>query len=274
MLELPRRAFNDTCSTTAGIAVAAAHPLMRVEGLSLSYGRTPGLQEVSFDLYEKEVLVFIGPSGSGKTSALKSLNRMHDNTRDVQRTGRIFFRGKEIHGPEIDPPAYRRQFGWVAQKPTPFPASIWENVAYGARLHRLASGRAALEQHVEDCLRRAHLWDEVKDRLHCRPASTLSGGQQQRLCIARALATQPEVMLLDEPTGSIDPVARAKVEELILELRENLSVVMVTHSLSEAARLANRVAYFHKGQLQEIDTAEMIFTNAQTAEARAFVEGR
>ena len=251
-----------------------APPILTVQNLSLHYGEKQALDDVSFELFPTEILAFIGPSGCGKSTALKCLNRMHDGTRDVRIEGRITMDGTDIYGTDIDPPVYRRRFGWVAQKPNPFPAPIWDNVAYGARIHGLLKTRADMAAHVESCLRRAHLWDEVKDVLHSKDGTTLSGGQQQRLCIARALATQPDVMLMDEPTGSIDPIATAKVEELMMDLRADHSVVVITHSMMEARRVADRVAYFHLGKLLEIGPTEMIFTAATQPETRAFVAGK
>jgi phosphate transport system ATP-binding protein len=251
-----------------------APPLMTIEDLSLFYGEKQALKDVSFELYPSEILAFIGPSGCGKSTALKCLNRMHDDTRGVRITGRIRMDGLDIQALEIDPPVHRRRFGWVAQKPNPFPATIWENVAYGARIHGLMKGRAELADHVENCLRRAHLWDEVKDELFRKDGTALSGGQQQRLCIARALATQPDVMLMDEPTGSIDPIATAKVEDLMMDLRQDHSVVVVTHSMMQARRIADRVAYFHLGELLELGPTEEVFTNAVNPRARAFIAGK
>nr|WP_194269297.1 phosphate ABC transporter ATP-binding protein [Tritonibacter litoralis] len=248
-------------------------PLMQVRDLSLFYGAKQALEDVSFDLFPREILAFIGPSGCGKTTALKCLNRMHDGTRGVRIEGSIEMDGRDIHHPDIDPPLYRRRFGWVAQKPNPFPSSIWQNVAYGARIHGLMNTSADMEAHVEDCLRRAFLWDEVKDHLHKKQGTDLSGGQQQRLCVARALATQPDVLLMDEPTGSIDPIATAKLEELMVELKSNHAIVVVTHSMMEARRIADRVAYFHMGKLLEIGPTQMIFDHAQNAKTRAFVGG-
>jgi len=217
-------------------------PILSVRNLSLHYGDKQALDDVSFDLYPNEILAFIGPSGCGKSTALKCLNRMHDDTRDVHIDGTILMQGQDIHGPDIDPPLHRRRFGWVAQKPNPFPISIYENVAYAARLHGLVPTRAALKAHVEQCLRRAGLWDEVADDLFRKSGTDLSGGQQQRLCVARALATQPEVLLMDEPTGSIDPIATARIENLLLELKQDHAVVIITHSMAEARRIADRVA--------------------------------
>jgi len=249
-------------------------PIMEIQGLNLWYGDKHALIDVSFDLYPSEILAFIGPSGCGKSTALKCLNRMHDDTRDVRITGGITMDGLDIQSPLIDPPMHRRRFGWVAQKPNPFPMSIWRNVAYGAELHGLVVNRAELRDHVEDCLRRAHLWDEVKDKLHDMDGTELSGGQQQRLCIARALSTKPEVLLMDEPTGSIDPIATAKVEELMLELRENQTIVVVTHSMMQARRIADRVAYFHLGRLLELGMAEQVFSAPQSDEAARFIAGK
>ena len=251
-----------------------APPILSVRDLSLWYGQKKALDDVTFDVYPSEILAFIGPSGCGKSTALKCLNRMHDGTRDVRIEGDIEMDGEDVYSPDIDPPFYRRKFGWVAQKPNPFPSTIWSNVAYGAEIHCLTRDKADLEAHVEMCLRRAGLWDEVKDKLHTAHGTDLSGGQQQRLCIARALATKPEVLLMDEPTGSIDPIATEKIEQLMLELRADHSIVVITHSMSQARRVADRVAYFHLGKLLEIAPTEMLFSAPRTDEARAFVEGR
>jgi len=249
-------------------------PMITVEDLSLWYDpETQALQDISFDLHDGEALAFIGPSGCGKSTMLKALNRMHDITRGVRITGRITLHGNDINGADVDPPLLRRRFGWVAQKPNPFPMTIWKNVAYGPQIHGLMQDRAALNDHVEDCLRKAHLWDEVKDRLHDLDGTELSGGQQQRLCIARALSTQPDVLLMDEPTGSIDPIATAKVEELVLELKAEKAIVIVTHSMMQARRVADRVAYFHLGRLLEIGPTELMFERAETPEAQSFIRG-
>lgn len=250
------------------------NPIMEICGLNLWYEETHALKDVSFNLYPSEILAFIGPSGCGKSTALKVLNRMHDNTRGVRITGSVLMHGVDIYAREIDLPSLRRRFGWVAQKPNPFPSSIWENVAYGPRIHGLMTKGADLEAHVEDCLRRAFLWDEVKDHLQDMDGTDLSGGQQQRLCIARALSTQPEVLLMDEPTGSIDPVATAKIEELMVELRQDYSIVLITHSMMEARRIADRVAYFHLGELKEIGPTAQVFDHAASVEARQFIAGK
>lgn len=255
-------------------ATIQAPPLMTVRNLNLWYGNKHALKDVSFDLYPAELLAFIGPSGCGKSTALKCLNRMHDDTRGVRMTGTLTFDDADIMGAGIDPPEYRRHFGWVAQKPNPFPKSIYENVAYPARIHGLCPTKAALDAQVERCLTRAHLWDEVKDTLHTKSGLDLSGGQQQRLCIARALATDPKVMLMDEPTGSIDPIATERVEELMIDLRQDHAVVVITHSMMQARRVANRVAYFHMGALRELAETELMFTAAQDPQAAAFIAGR
>ncbi len=249
-------------------------PLIEVRNLSLFYEDKQALKDVSFDLFENEILALIGPSGCGKSTALKCLNRMHDGTRGVRIEGSITMGGEEIHAPHIDPPIHRKKFGWVAQKPNPFPVSIWENVAYGARIHGFFTKTAELEEHVEQCLKRAHLWDEVKDVLRSKNGTDLSGGQQQRLCIARALGTKPDIMLMDEPTGSIDPIATAKVEELMVDLRQDHSVVVITHSMMEARRIADRVAYFHLGELLEIGPTTQVFENPVHEKTREFVHGK
>jgi phosphate transport system ATP-binding protein len=247
---------------------------MSVRELSLWYGAKQALKNVSFDLYNQEILAFIGPSGCGKSTALKCLNRMHDNTRDIRIEGRITMHGADIHAPEVDPPVHRARFGWVAQKPNPFAMSIYDNVAYGARIHGLVRRRAETDDHVAQCLQRAQLWDEVKDHLHKKTGHDLSGGQQQRLCIARALSTKPEVLLMDEPTGSIDPVATEAIEDLMLHLREDHAVVVITHSMMQARRVADRVAYFHLGELREVAAAEMMFSAPRDKDAAAFIGGK
>ncbi|KAJ54673.1 hypothetical protein ACMU_16285 [Actibacterium mucosum KCTC 23349] len=249
-------------------------PLIEVQNLNFWYDQKHALIDVDFDLYPSEILAFIGPSGCGKSTALKVLNRMHDTTRGVRMTGQVLMDGHDIHAPDIDPPLHRRRFGWVAQKPNPFASSIFENVAYGARLHGLTRNRPELDAHVQSCLRRAHLWDEVKDHLHSKTGTDLSGGQQQRLCIARALATEPDVLLMDEPTGSIDPIATAKIEALMSSLKQDHAIVVITHSMMEARRIADRVAYFHLGRLLEIGPTETMFTHADTPQARAFISGK
>ncbi|MBB4023487.1 MULTISPECIES: phosphate ABC transporter ATP-binding protein [Actibacterium] len=264
--ELPKSIYHPSGRNT--------DPIMEILDLSLWYGEKQALFDVNFDLYPSEILAFIGPSGCGKSTALKALNRMHDLTRDVRIEGRILMDGHDIYAPDIDPPLHRKRFGWVAQKPNPFTTSVYDNVAYGARIHGLTRTRADLDEHVETCLRRADLWEEVKDHLHSQAGTALSGGQQQRLCIARALATEPEVLLMDEPTGSIDPIATARVEELMLDLKKDHSVVVVTHSMMEARRVSDRVAYFHLGHLLELGPTMQIFEHAETRQASEFIRGK
>ncbi len=267
---------HDTATEARRIAphLRNAPPLIEVEEVSFWYDDSLALDRVDFDIYPGEILAFIGPSGCGKSTMLKCLNRMHDEIRGARMDGRILMEGQDINAPEIDPPMHRRRFGWVAQKPNPFPLSVYDNVAYGARIHGLARDRADLDGIVETCLRRANLWDEVKDGLHRIGGLDLSGGQQQRLCIARALSTDPEVLLMDEPTGSIDPIATARVEELMDQLRRDHAIVVVTHSMMEARRVADRVAFFHLGKLVEIGPTDQVFLSPRTELCRRFVEGK
>ena len=245
--------------------------ILTAENVSLWYGQKQALKDVTLALPRTGILAFIGPSGCGKSTMLKCFNRMHETGRDVTITGSIRFLGQDIHSSDIDPPKYRQRFGWVAQYPNPFAKSIYENVAYGPRIHGLIGDRA-MNQHVETCLRRACLWDEVKDRLH-NAAHGLSIGQQQRLCIARALATDPDVLLMDEPTGSIDPVATQQIEDLIADLGRDHCVVIITHSMMQAKRLSDAVGYFHLGELVELGATCSVFDAPRDPRTRAFIEG-
>ncbi|MBM7069501.1 phosphate ABC transporter ATP-binding protein [Actibacterium sp. 188UL27-1] len=249
-------------------------PVISVRHLNLWYGDKQALKDVSFDVRPREILALIGPSGCGKTTALKCLNRMHDDTRGARITGQIMMDGVDINGRGIDPPIHRRRFGWVAQKPNPFVGSVYGNTAYGARIRGIVQGKTAMDAHVENCLRRAELWNEVKDILHTKSGTDLSGGQQQRLCIARALSTEPDVLLMDEPTGSIDPIATAHVEDLMLDLARDHTVIVITHSMMQARRIADRVAYFHLGELLEVGPTEQIFKAAKTSQTQQFIAGR
>ena len=268
--------FDQTTLAAASPVRSASNnpPLIEIRDLNLWYDHKQALIDVSFDLHRNEILAFIGPSGCGKSTALKCLNRMHDDTRGVRIEGSLHMDGDDIMAAEVDPPLHRRRFGWVAQKPNPFVVSIYQNVAYPARLHGLVRTRAELNDHVEDCLRRARLWDEVKDDLHTKSGIDLSGGQQQRLCVARALSAQPDVLLMDEPTGSIDPIATAEIEELMMTLRPDHSVVVVTHSMMQARRIADRVAMFHLGRLVEIGPTAQVFSAPQDDRTRRFIEGQ
>lgn len=248
-------------------------PLIDVRDLTLWYGDVKALDSVSFEVRRNEILAFIGPSGCGKTTALKCLNRMHDDTRGVTITGQILMEGQDIYHPDIDPPLHRRRFGWVAQKPNPFPDTVFENVAYGARLHGLSTSADDLHALVEECLRRADIWHEVRDHLHKKAGTDLSGGQQQRLCIARALSTEPDILLMDEPTGSIDPIATDHIEGLMADLKTSHSLVIVTHSMMQARRISDRVAHFHMSQLTEIGPTDEIFDAPKDPRTHRFITG-
>ena len=237
------------------------------------YGDTHAIKDVNVDIADKTVTAFIGPSGCGKSTFLRCLNRMND-TIDVCRVkGDILLDGKDIYDRKIDPVQLRAKVGMVFQKPNPFPKSIYDNVAYGPKIHGMAKNKAELDEIDEKALRRGAIWDEVKDRLTASGTS-LSGGQQQRLCIARAVATEPEVLLMDEPCSALDPIATAQVEELIDELRRDYSVVIVTHSMQQAARVSQKTAFFHLGHLVEFGDTEQIFTNPKDERTESYITGR
>lgn len=241
--------------------------------VQVHYGDTHAIKDVNVDIQDKTVTAFIGPSGCGKSTFLRCINRMND-TIDVCRVeGDIRIDGEDIYDRSVDPVQLRAMVGMVFQKPNPFPKSIYDNVAYGPRIHGLARSRADLDEIVEISLRRAAIWDEVKDRLNA-PGTGLSGGQQQRLCIARAVATEPQVLLMDEPCSALDPIATAQVEELIDELRQNYSVVIVTHSMQQAARVSQKTAFFHLGNLVEFGETGQIFTNPDDPRTEAYITGR
>ncbi|WP_245873060.1 phosphate ABC transporter ATP-binding protein PstB [Albidovulum inexpectatum] len=248
-------------------------PKISAKNVNVFYGETHAIKDVTVDIADKTVTAFIGPSGCGKSTFLRCLNRMND-TIDIARVqGTILLDGQDIYDPRIDPVQLRAQVGMVFQKPNPFPKSIYDNVAYGPRIHGMAANKAELDDIVESSLRRAALWNEVKDRLDA-PGTGLSGGQQQRLCIARAIATSPEVLLMDEPCSALDPIATAQVEELIDELRANYSVVIVTHSMQQAARVSQKTAFFHLGQLVEFGDTGEIFTNPRDPRTESYITGR
>lgn len=244
-----------------------------VESMLNDTSVTRAIKGVDVDIADKTVTAFIGPSGCGKSTFLRSLNRMNDTIEGCKVTGEITLEGENIYDPRIDPVQLRAKVGMVFQKPNPFPKSIFDNVAYGPRIHGLAHKKADLEEIVEKSLRRAAIWDEVKDRLDA-PGTGLSGGQQQRLCIARAVATSPEVLLMDEPCSALDPIATAQVEELIDELREQYSVVIVTHSMQQAARVSQKTAFFHLGNIVEFDDTDKIFTNPSDPRTESYITGR
>jgi len=243
-----------------------------VERFSFWYGATQALFDVSLDLAPQAVTALIGPSGCGKSTFLRSINRMHDLTPAVRHAGCIRLDGDDVLDPSVDVVQLRQRVGMVFQRPNPFPGSIYDNVAWGPRLNRRAS-RGILDEMVEQALRRAALWDEVKDRLRAS-ATGLSGGQQQRLCIARALANEPEVLLLDEPASALDPIATQRIEELLWELKRDVSIVIVTHNLQQAARVSDRTAFFYLGQLIEHGPTDRLFTAPREARTDAYITGR
>jgi phosphate transport system ATP-binding protein len=246
---------------------------MEVRDLNFWYGEKQALRDINLRIHEKEVTALIGPSGCGKTTLLRCLNRSNDIIPGARLEGLVTLDGQDIHAPDVDPPRIRRRIGWIAQKPNPFPFSIFYNVAYGPRLHNLIYGRKETRELVERMLRMAALWDEVKDRLN-EPGTDLSGGQQQRLCIARALSTSPEVLLMDEPASALDPHATAELENLIDQLRKSVSIVIITHNMQQAARVAQRVAFFHLGRLIEQGDAEQIFIRPRNEMTQAYITGR
>ncbi|MFO1139075.1 MAG: phosphate ABC transporter ATP-binding protein PstB [Paracoccus sp. (in: a-proteobacteria)] len=242
-------------------------------GVQVHYGEKHALKDVDVDILDKTVTAFIGPSGCGKSTFLRCINRMNDTIDICRVSGRIALDGEDIYDRRVDPVQLRARVGMVFQKPNPFPKSIYDNVAYGPRIHGLARNRAELDEIVEKSLRGAALWNEVKDRLN-DPGTGLSGGQQQRLCIARAVATQPEVLLMDEPCSALDPIATGQVEELIDRLRAEFSVVIVTHSMQQAARVSQKTAFFHLGHLVEYGATEDIFTNPRDPRTESYISGR
>ena len=248
-------------------------PFMIAEDVNVYYGENHAIRNVSLEIGKKEVIALIGPSGCGKSTFLRCLNRMNDTIESARVTGRITLDGKDIYHKDQDPVALRARVGMVFQKPNPFPKSIFDNVAYGPRIHGLAADRAELDQIVHTSLERAGLLKEVKDRLD-EPGTSLSGGQQQRLCIARTIAVNPEVILMDEPCSALDPIATARIEDLMDELCEDYAIVIVTHSMQQAARVSRRVAYFHLGYLVEVDETDKIFTNPQHKLTEDYITGR
>src|SRR6056300_1702335 len=249
------------------------NPRMTARHVNIWYGDKQAIDDVSLDIGASQVIAFIGPSGCGKSTFLRCLNRMNDGI-DICRTeGDIRLDGQDIYDSSIDVVPLRARVGMVFQKPNPFPKSIYDNIAYGPRIHGMASNKAELDELVETSLRRAAIWNEVKDRLDA-PGTGLSGGQQQRLCIARAIATKPEVLLMDEPCSALDPIATAQVEELIDDLRTNYSVVIVTHSMQQAARVSQKTAFFHLGNLVEFDDTSKIFTNPEDPRTESYITGR
>lgn len=253
--------------------VRTASPRMTCTDVNVYYGDKHAIKHVDLDVAKNEVIAMIGPSGCGKSTFLRCLNRMNDTIDVCRVTGEIKLDQQDIYDKKLDVVPLRAQVGMVFQKPNPFPKSIYDNIAYGPRIHGLATSRAELDEIVERSLSKAGLWEEVKDRLD-QPGTGLSGGQQQRLCIARTIAVEPEVILMDEPCSALDPIATAKVEELIDELRENYTIAIVTHSMQQAARVSQRTAYFHLGHLVEVGETTQIFTNPSHKLTEDYITGR
>ena len=258
---------------SAGGAAAAKAPIIRVRDGNVYYGDFHAAKSFSLDIFTGETLAMIGPSGCGKSTVLRCFNRMNDGIAGCRVTGSFLLDGEDINAPTVDVVELRTRVGMVFQRPNPFPKSVYDNVAYGPRIHGMAGGRGELDAMVESSLRRAALWDEVKDKLGGR-ATRLSGGQQQRLCIARAIAVNPEVILMDEPCSALDPIASGRIEDLIDELRPNYAIVMVTHSMQQAARISQRTAYFHLGELLEVGRTADIFTRPRHAQTEKYITGK
>ena len=246
---------------------------MRMRDVDVFYGEKQAIHGVSLDIGKNEVVALIGPSGCGKSTFLRCLNRMNDTIDICSVKGDLHLEEQNIYDSKLDVVELRARVGMVFQKPNPFPKSIYDNVAYGPRIHGLANKKYDLDEMVETSLRKAGLWDEVKDRLHA-PGTGLSGGQHQRLCIARTIAVSPEVVLMDEPCSALDPIATAKIEELIAELSESYTIAIVTHSMQQAARVSNRTAYFHLGRLVEMNDTETVFTKPEHDLTEAYITGR
>ncbi len=257
---------NLTVSAPAAIKAAA-------RGVDVYYGAKQALNNVSVDIPDRSVMAFIGPSGCGKSTFLRCLNRMNDTIENCRMSGSITIDGQDIYGAGVDPVELRTRVGMVFQKPNPFPKTIFENVAYGPRIHALAANKTELNGIVEESLQKAGLWGEVKDRLN-EPGTSLSGGQQQRLCIARSIAINPDIILMDEPCSALDPIATARIEELMDELRLNYTIVIVTHSMQQAARVSQRTAFFHLGSLVEEGETSAIFTNPRDQRTQDYITGR
>ena len=253
--------------------IAVDEPIFSCRNVDVYYGEKQAIRKVGIDIAKNQVLAMIGPSGCGKSTFLRCLNRMNDTVPSARVEGSILLDGQDIHDKKQDVVQLRARVGMVFQKPNPFPKSIYENVAYGPRIHGLARDRVALDEIVHGSLQRAGLWDEVKDRLQ-QPGTSLSGGQQQRLCIARTIAVDPEVILMDEPCSALDPIATARIEDLMEELRQRYAIVIVTHSMQQAARVSQRTAYFHLGDLIEVGETDRIFTNPRHKLTEDYITGR
>ncbi|MCH9645502.1 MAG: phosphate ABC transporter ATP-binding protein PstB [Proteobacteria bacterium] len=259
---------------TVGKPTIEGNPRMSCRNVDVFYNKdSQAIFDVSVDLAKNEILAMIGPSGCGKSTLLRCLNRMNDTIDDCVVKGEIKLDGEDIHSKSIDPVLLRSNVGMVFQKPNPFPKSIYDNVAYGPKLHGLTRNNAELDDLVEESLTKAGLWKETKDRLN-KPGTGLSGGQQQRLCIARTMAVKPEVILMDEPTSALDPIATATIEELMYELKSSYTIAVVTHSMQQAARISDRTAYFHLGRLVEVNQTNTVFTNPEHELTENYITGR
>jgi phosphate transport system ATP-binding protein len=259
-------------SGTVG-TITVDDPIIAARNVNVHYGDKHAIRDVSLDIARNQVIAMIGPSGCGKSTFLRCLNRMNDTIESARVTGSITMDGRDIYDRRQDVVQLRARVGMVFQKPNPFPKSIYENVAYGPRIHGLAADRVELDEIAQTSLQRAGLWDEVKDRLG-HPGTSLSGGQQQRLCIARTIAVNPEVILMDEPCSALDPIATARIEDLIDELRQSYAICIVTHSMQQAARVSQRTAYFHLGDLIEVGETDRIFTNPRHKLTEDYITGR
>jgi phosphate transport system ATP-binding protein len=266
MLKMPTLDVNGTTATQAETKVHA-------HDVNVYYGEKHALQNVSVNIPDRAVMAFIGPSGCGKSTFLRCINRMNDTIPIARVNGKIVIDNQDIYDKNLDVVQLRARVGMVFQKPNPFPKSIYENVAYGPRIHGLCHSKADMDEVVQSSLEKAGLWKEVKDRVN-EPGTGLSGGQQQRLCIARAIAVNPEVILMDEPCSALDPIATAKIEELIDELRKNFCIIIVTHSMQQAARVSQRTAFFHLGTLVEEGPTTEIFTNPKDKRTQDYITGR
>jgi phosphate transport system ATP-binding protein len=251
----------------------AAKPVMQARQVDVFYADNHAIQKVNLDIGRNEVIALIGPSGCGKSTFIRCLNRMNDTIESARVTGEITLDGENVYGRNMDVVMLRARVGMVFQKPNPFPKSVYDNVAYGPRIHGLAHDRGQLDEIVQTSLERAGLWTEVKDRLE-EPGTGLSGGQQQRLCIARTIAVHPDVILMDEPCSALDPIATARIEDLIDELKQNYAIAIVTHSMQQAARVSQRTAYFHLGKLIEVGQTDDIFTNPRHKLTEDYITGR
>lgn len=270
MVEIP--VTKVTLNSAIAAATAPALPLIEISELSLFYGTTQALKNISLTIGQKVVTAFIGPSGCGKSTLLRCLNRMNDLIDNVRIAGSIKIGSQDINSPDVDVIELRKRVGMVFQKSNPFPKSIYENVAYGLRLQGICR-KSELDQIVEESLRQAALWDEVKDRMQSSGLG-LSGGQQQRLCIARAIAIKPEIILMDEPASALDPIATSRIEELILELKKDFTIVIVTHNMQQAARISDFTAFYYLGELIEFGATSKIFTNPAKRQTEDYVTGR